>query len=370
LPLLFFVAFWPRGLDSCSCRIRIRADGNGEVDFDEFHEWSSVHQHQIEKIWQPRVRATFTVEEPTEEAEEAWVSIDLQLPNWARPGRPDSMGRKNMSPEEERAEALDLFREIDLDNSGALDMEEIKHLSTAMGASLSDEQALVAMRAMGSNGEQEIDFDSFFLWWLANQSSIAGMRAKLVSKVKLRSRTMRPGSAAMGGTPASASSIESLEDQKAQDEIRRFFNRVDENGNSLLDRQEVRALSLSLGTELSEKELDAAMDAMDPANSGVDFVKFSSWYVRVDPDTDSGGSVFKRGFKSFFTARDSSTPTPKKKKKKPPVVSEPAVETPRKVYMDPAIAMRRQRRNLKECGTKTDGGMEVLPIPRYMLIQT
>ena len=223
-------------------------DGNGEVDFDEFHEWYAVHQHSIEKVWKPRLSAMFTVQdsEPSPSGDgtwsDPWVTVDIKLPLWARPKRPNSAGMK-MSVEQERAEALNLFKEIDLDHSGALDTGEIKHLSSAMGANLSDEEALWAMKAMGSNGEQEIDFESFFLWWQANQSKAAGIKLKLMSKVKLRSRSMlrspertsRPSSASSQASN-SASRPPSTSSFKDLDEVRRFFDHIvidhiDDNGN-------------------------------------------------------------------------------------------------------------------------------------------
>jgi Ca2+-binding EF-hand superfamily protein len=328
-------------------------DGNGEVDFDEFHEWYANHQHSIEKIWKPRVSAVLTVQnEP--DGGESWVSVDLKLPPWAVPRRPGSA--KKMTVDQEREEALDLFKEIDLDDSGALDVSEIKHLSQAMGVVLSDAEALMAMKAMGSDGEDEIDFETFFLWWQANQSRATGMKSKLMSKMKLRSRSMlrnsqspvgnRRGSGASTLPPDSPSGM-----AKDPEEVRRFFDLVDENGNGLLDREEVRLLSQRLGSELSEQDLSTAMDDMDPLGHGVDFEQFSKWYSRLDGQLDSGGSIFKRGFLSYFRS-----PSPSKSRTSSPSKN---AESPTSFKRDPAVQMRleserKRREELRAMGVIED----------------
>eukprot|EP01043_Picozoa_sp_COSAG02_P051103 COSAG02_NODE_5338_length_4423_cov_20.602220_1_plen_422_part_10 len=270
-------------------------DCNGEVDFDEFHEWYANHQHSIEKIWKPRVNAVFTVQEGGEPR----VLVDLKLPPWAVSKRPRSA--KRMTLEEEREEALGLFREIDLDSSGGLDASEIKHLLEAMDVKLSDAEAAEATRTMGCNAKEEVDFESFFLWWQANQSRAASIKSKLMYKVKLRSRSMRrPPPKTVGTRPSTPLQTPASSPTKDVEEVQRFFKAVDTNGNGLLDREEVKELSRSLGSELTEEKLTEAMDSMDPKGQGVDYEKFSQWYGQNDQSLNIGTSIFKRGLLSYF----------------------------------------------------------------------
>ena len=298
-------------------------DGNGEVDFDEFHEWYANHQHSIEKIWKPRVSAVFTIQDALDGVE-PWIAVDLQLPAWAVPKRPQSA--KKMTVEEEREEALGLFKEIDLDDSGALDAAEIKHLLQAMGVKLSDKDVTDAIKAMGNAGKHEVDFESFFLWWQATQSRAAGMRSKLMNKMKLRLRNVQSPA---GSKPSTALQAVSSPPAKSSEEVKQFFETIDTNGNGLLDREEVRELSRSLGAELTKGQLTEAMDSMDPQNCGVDFEQFFQWYTKLDHNLNSAGSfAIRRGFRSFASKSPSSS------------ASQPKAKSPSRAPMDPAVKLR------------------------------
>ena len=313
-------------------------DGNGEVDFDEFHEWYANHQHSIEKIWKPRVNAVFTIQDALDGAE-PWIAVDLKLPAWVVPKRPQSA--KKMTVEEERDEALGLFKEIDLDDSGALDASEIKHLLQAMGVKLSDKDVTEAFKAMGIAGKQEVDFESFFLWWQANQSRAAGMKSKLMNKMKLR---LRNSQSPAGSRPSTVLQTPSSPPAKGSEELKQFFESIDTNGNGLLDREEVRELSRSLGSELTEDKLTEAMDSMDPQTRGVDFEQFSQWYTKLDHNLNSGGSFgIRRGFRSFASNTHSlgfmNDMSPYSLRSDVRTASQ-KTSSPTRVFVDPAVKMR------------------------------
>lgn len=66
------------------------------------------------------------------------------------------------------------------------------------------------------------------------------------------------------------------------EELRKLFGQIDEDGSGLLDREEVASLSTQLGAPLTKVKLDAAMADMDEDGSGeVDFDEFREWWGRV-----------------------------------------------------------------------------------------
>jgi Ca2+-binding EF-hand superfamily protein len=62
-------------------------------------------------------------------------------------------------------------------------------------------------------------------------------------------------------------------------ELRKIFDELDEDSSGELDRDEVRSLVTQLGMDASEKDVDAAMAAMDKDGDGtVDFPEFCLWW--------------------------------------------------------------------------------------------
>ena len=60
-----------------------------------------------------------------------------------------------------------LFREIDEDGSGFLDMAEVQLLSQRLGKRLNPKELELAMAEMDGDGSGEVDFPEFQLWWKA-----------------------------------------------------------------------------------------------------------------------------------------------------------------------------------------------------------
>eukprot|EP01052_Picozoa_sp_SAG31_P047712 SAG31_NODE_9673_length_1243_cov_1.499126_1_plen_250_part_00 len=61
-------------------------------------------------------------------------------------------------------EARKLFAEVDADQSGLLDAEEMAALATKMGIDLSPEQLAQVMATIDSDNSGQVDFDEFFEW--------------------------------------------------------------------------------------------------------------------------------------------------------------------------------------------------------------
>jgi hypothetical protein len=72
--------------------------------------------------------------------------------------------------------------------------------------------------------------------------------------------------------------------------LRKLFDEIDLDGGGTLDREEVAALAIRMGSPLTDVELDEAMADMDEDGSGdVDFGELKSWFARFTSGGASGG---------------------------------------------------------------------------------
>ena len=69
-----------------------------------------------------------------------------------------------------------VFADIDIDNSGALDREEIDTAARKLGVVLTQREIDEGFRAMDLNGDGEIDFPEFFGWFTEMQNKHASER--------------------------------------------------------------------------------------------------------------------------------------------------------------------------------------------------
>ena len=69
------------------------------------------------------------------------------------------------------AQLLQLFEEIDADESGLLDREEVAELAESLGAPLSTAELDDAMLQMDEDGSGEVDFDEFASWFRKLENS-------------------------------------------------------------------------------------------------------------------------------------------------------------------------------------------------------
>jgi hypothetical protein len=75
-------------------------------------------------------------------------------------------------------DARTMFQEVDTDNSGHLDMEEVFNLCTLMGKKkLTKKEVQSAMDEMDRDGNNQVDFEEFEAWWGAHGGKAASKRA-------------------------------------------------------------------------------------------------------------------------------------------------------------------------------------------------
>jgi len=61
-----------------------------------------------------------------------------------------------------------MFKELDADCSGVLDIFEVRQLCNDLGLDLTDEQYEVVLKKLDEDGSGEVDFDEFFDWYVKN----------------------------------------------------------------------------------------------------------------------------------------------------------------------------------------------------------
>jgi len=73
--------------------------------------------------------------------------------------------------------------------------------------------------------------------------------------------------------------MEHFYELKKENEVRDCFKKFDLDGNGHIDREELGSLSVRLGHNLSEEELNSALEDLDLNHDGtIDFDEFCRWY--------------------------------------------------------------------------------------------
>ena len=148
------------------------------------------------------------------------------------------------------------FAEMDADNSGSLDREEVWELSERLGKKLDERELTKAVSEMDKDGGGEVEIDEFLQWWREVGSKRFPARFQLTTKPRLDS--------AMNAA-----------------QLRELFDDIDADGSGSLDRDEILQLAMRLGKRLSATELDGAMKEMDTdGDEEVSFDEFRVWWER------------------------------------------------------------------------------------------
>jgi len=108
------------------------------------------------------------------------------------------------------------FDEIDKDNSGYIDSEELKELLSRMGCKPDSRHIASALKSINRKGDGAISFDEFSRWYVCSEARI---------EIKMR----------------------------------RVFDRFDSNGNNTIEREELTAILTSLGHHVSDADIDEAL---------------------------------------------------------------------------------------------------------------
>ena len=118
-------------------------------------------------------------------------------------------------------------------------------------------------------------------------SSEGFKKAFLAQGLGPTSSSKAPGAPKFGGATQT-------KEEKEEQYFREMFNSIDVDGGGTLDRSEVAQLSINMGRELRQIELDAAMAEMDPNGDGsVDFDEFKTWFKALMESDELVREVFE-----------------------------------------------------------------------------
>jgi Ca2+-binding EF-hand superfamily protein len=186
----------------------------------------------------------------------AWATLDTQgtgkvtfaqFERWHRSNRPTSA-------KDREHQAAFLFKQLDVDNSNSLSLEEMTALLKTMGARTKGRTGrrdlAAAFSEMDADGSGEVGLDEFVAWHNRQHPS----------------------------TP-----------EHVREKVRYYFDRLDADGGGTLDAEEVSRLAVVLGDHLksffSHAKLDAAFAEMDRDGDGeVTVEEFAAWHERTHPE--------------------------------------------------------------------------------------
>jgi len=147
-------------------------------------------------------------------------------------------------------EAMDVFREIDADGSGFLDVQEIKEMAIRLGQPLPDDRVKSIFDSMDKNGDGKVNAEEFMEWFEAEETK-AGIRSYFHRKTL------------------------------------QIFDEIDTDMSGYIDRRELADVTVRLGQEFSEKKIDEIFEEMDANGDGrIQLDEFVAW---MDKETDDTG---------------------------------------------------------------------------------
>lgn len=147
-------------------------------------------------------------------------------------------------------DAMDMFRDIDRDGSGFIDPQELKEIATRLGNPLSDKQLKALFRTIDTDKNGKISAEEFVAW---------------------------------------------IQDEQSKNDVKKYFHAtatkifedIDTDGSGFLDKEELKAVTIRLGEDFTDKEISKIFKAMDKNKDGkVGLQEFINW---MDKENDKTG---------------------------------------------------------------------------------
>lgn len=147
-------------------------------------------------------------------------------------------------------DAMDMFYEINRDGSGFIDPTELKEVARRLGNPLSDKQLKELFRTIDTDKNGKISAEEFVDW---------------------------------------------IQDEQSKNDVKRYFHAtatkifedIDTDGSGFLDKEELKAVTVRLGEDFTDKEIRKIFKAMDTDKDGkVSLEEFINW---MDKENDKTG---------------------------------------------------------------------------------
>jgi len=145
--------------------------------------------------------------------------------------RLEALRRAAESPTTKEARAL--FEEIDEDDGGTLDRNEIRILAKRLGKKLTDAKLDEAMAQMDADGNGDVDFGEFLSWWKETGSKgfFSGLTFNFL-KGKKASETEEERAALMAPEPAEETYFDTFKRERAEAEERLAAKKAEQDAVS------------------------------------------------------------------------------------------------------------------------------------------
>ena len=212
-----------------------------EVLFAQFYGWWSAQQFEGTEVGMfGRLFGGKNRQEKKRQQEQEKVAADIQA----------------------RLAAQSAFDQIDADGSGSLDLAEIMALAESLDIPMDQAEAEAVFQEMteGSVDQSEVLFTQFYGWWSAQQAggTEAGMFGRLFGSKKREEKKRQQEQEKEKQEQEEKVAADLKVRQAAQD----AFNQIDADGSGSLDRDEIMALTDSLGKPMTQKEAGAIFQEM------------------------------------------------------------------------------------------------------------
>lgn len=147
-------------------------------------------------------------------------------------------------------EAMDIFREIDVEKSGFSNLQQVKEILSRLGQPHDEGHIKTIFIAMDRNRDGKVD-EKEFMEWFSNDETREGIKSCFYQKVT------------------------------------HVFNEIDIDNSGYLTEQELKDISIQLGQELSTKKIKAIFKEMDANKNGkIELDEFIAW---MDKEYDETG---------------------------------------------------------------------------------
>jgi len=147
-------------------------------------------------------------------------------------------------------EVMDVFREIDTDGSGFLDMQEIKEMTIRLGQPLPDDRIKEIFNDMDTNKDGKVEAKEFIKWF-NNEDTKEGLKSYFHQKTV------------------------------------HIFNEIDSTNSGYLDEQDLRNVSRRFGQKFADEKIKSIFKEMDTNKDGK--VKFGEFVAWMGKETDDSG---------------------------------------------------------------------------------
>jgi|SaaInlStandDraft_7_1057024.scaffolds.fasta_scaffold34571_1 Ca2+-binding EF-hand superfamily protein len=165
-----------------------------------------------------------------------------------------------MSAEEMELFVMDMFKQADADNSGALSLKELRNCLRTANLGLSNKEIREIMMMADDNGDGCIQYEEFLPLALDILDAMyAKLETTMNATLEEQAATAKAENYLLHGVPA----------KELEEMLLGVFSRADADGSGKLDRQEFLTAMRAADLGLTRNEINVLMSEVDEDNNGL-----------------------------------------------------------------------------------------------------